>query len=61
MRGWRTKHVSKIDDLNRRDKALRRWRDRAKEYMNKRGSVRGLELEKARRECPERERWGVLM
>ena len=34
-----------------------RWTDRVKEYLNERGVRGGVGLERARRECMDRERW----
>ncbi len=37
-----------------------RWRNRVKEYMCERGATRGGELDQARRECLDRERWRLF-
>ncbi len=47
---------SSVEDSNRRRKSLGRRDDRVKEYVSERG-LRGNELEWARRECMDRERW----
>ncbi len=39
---------------------LRRWEDRVKEYMCKRGTIRMGRIEQARRECLDRERWRLF-
>ncbi len=40
-----------------RGRSLGRWRDRVKEYKGERGATRGGWLDRARRECLDRERW----
>ncbi len=37
-----------------------RWRDRVKEYMCESGATREGELDQARRECLDRERWRLF-
>ena len=49
--------MSELEGANRRGRPLGRWRDRVKEYMNERGVRGGGGLERARRECMDRERW----
>ncbi len=46
---------SSVKGTNRRGRQLGRWEDRVREYVSERG-VRGNGLEKARRECMDRER-----
>ncbi len=48
--------LSSVEGLRKRGRPLGRWEDRVKEYVSERG-VRGNELEWARRECMDRERW----
>ncbi len=48
--------MSSVESPNRRGRPLGRWEDRVKEYVSERG-VRGNELEWARREWMDRERW----
>ncbi len=47
---------SSVEGPTRRGRPLGRWEDRVKEYVSERG-VRGNELEWARSECMDRERW----
>ncbi len=49
-------YQSSVEGPNRRGRPLGRWEDKEKEYVNERG-VRGNELEWARKECVDRERW----
>ncbi len=49
-------YLNSVQGPNRRERSLGRWEDRVKEYVNERG-VRGNRLERARRECMDRERW----
>ncbi len=49
-------HLSSVEGPNRRGRPLGRCEDRVKEYLSERG-VRGNELEWAKRECMDRERW----
>ncbi len=37
-----------------------RWRERVKEYMCERGTSREGVLDQARKECLDRERWGLF-
>ncbi len=48
--------MSSVEGTNRRERPLGRWEDRVKEYVRER-RVRGNELEWARREWMDRERW----
>ncbi len=48
--------LSSVEGINRRGRPLGRWEDKVKEYMSERG-VRGNRLERARRECMDREKW----
>ncbi len=45
-----------VEGHNRRGRPLGRWKDTVKEYVSDRGA-RGNGLERARRECMDRERW----
>ncbi len=47
---------SSVEGPDRRGRPLGRWEDRVKEHLSERG-VRGNELEWARRECMDREKW----
>ncbi len=49
-------YLSSVEGPNRRGRPLGRWEDRVEEYVVERGA-RGNELEWARRECMDRERW----
>ncbi len=49
-------HWSSVEGPNKRGRPLGRWENRVKEYVSEMG-VRGNELEWARRECMDRERW----
>ncbi len=49
-------YLSSDEGLDRREKTLGRWEDKVKEHVSERG-VRGNRLERARRECMDRERW----
>ncbi len=49
-------YLGSVEGPKRKGKPLGRWGDRVKEYVSERG-VRGNELEWARSECTERERW----
>ncbi len=49
-------YQSSVEGPNWRGRQFGRWEDRVKEYVSERG-VRGNELEWARRECMDRERW----
>ncbi len=49
-------YQSSVEGPDRRGRPLGRWEDKVKEYMSERG-VRGNELEWARRESMDRERW----
>ena len=49
-------YKSELKGANMRDKPLGTWRDRVKEYLNER-DVRGrVGLERAKRECMDKER-----
>ncbi len=50
-------YVCEIEAPSRRGRSLGRWKDRVKEYMSERGVTRGGELEQARKEYLDRERW----
>ncbi len=52
-------YLSSVEGMNRRGRLLERWADRVKEYVSER-EVRGNELEWARRECMDRERWRFI-
>ncbi len=60
LKGWKMRNLlrcmSSVEGPNRRGRPLGRWKDKVKEYMSERG-VRGNELEWARREYLDRERW----
>ncbi len=45
-----------VEGPNRRGRPLGRWKDKVNEYVSERGAMRN-ELEWARRECMDRERW----
>ncbi len=49
-------HASKMVDPNNRRRLLGRWKDKVKEYMCERGTIR-RKFEQARRKCLDRERW----
>ncbi len=49
-------YQSSVECPNRKERPLGRWEDKVKEYVSERG-VRGNELEWARREYMDRERW----
>ncbi len=49
-------YLSSVEGSSRRGRPLGKWEDRVKEYLSERG-VRGNGLERARRECMDRERW----
>ncbi len=49
-------YQSSVKGTNRRGRPLGRWEDRMKEYVSE-SRVRRNELEWARRECMNRERW----
>ena len=53
-------YVSDLEGSNQRGRPLGRWRDRVKEYMCERGDSRGGGLERARRDCLDRERWRLF-
>ncbi len=48
-------YLSSTEGPSRRGRPLGRWEDRVKEYVSERGMRNGLE--RARRECMDRERW----
>ncbi len=50
-------YMSELEVANRRGRSLGRWKDEVKEYLNKRGVGGVVGLERARRECIDRERW----
>ncbi len=47
---------SSVEGTNRKGRPLGRWEGRVREYVSERG-VTGNGLERARRECVDRERW----
>ncbi len=49
-------YLRSLEGSRRRGRSLGRWEDKVKEYMSERG-VRVNDLEWARRECIDRERW----
>ncbi len=49
-------YLSSVEGPNRGGRPLGKWEDRVKDYVSERG-VRRNELERARRECMDRERW----
>ncbi len=57
LKEWKMRNLlrrwSSVEDPKRRGRPLGRWEDRVKGYMSERGN----ELEWARRECMDRERW----
>ncbi len=50
-------YLSSVEAPRRRGRPLERWEDWVKEYTSERG-VKGDGLERARKECMDRERWG---
>ncbi len=53
-------HVSESMDPNTRGRPPGRWRDRLKGYICERVATKVGELNQARRECWERERWRLF-
>ncbi len=54
-------YESKSESPDRRGRPLRRWKDRVKKYLVERGNSGRRVLERARRECWDRERWRFLL
>ena len=52
-------YVSKIEG-HRRGRSISSWKDMVKEYMHERSADRRWELEQARRESVDRDRWRLL-
>ncbi len=50
-------YMSEIDGGNVRGRPPVKWRDRVQEYVRDRGEGSLRNLEQARRECQDRERW----
>ncbi len=53
-------YVSEIEGGNVRGRPPVKWRDRVQEYVRERGEGSLRNLEQARRECQERERWKLF-
>ena len=53
-------YVSKIEDTSRRERPLKRWKDRMKEYMHERADSREDGVEQAMRKCMARKRWRLF-
>ena len=53
-------YVSGTESPRRRGRPVVRWKDRVKEYMHERVADRGGEIELAKRECVDRERWRLF-
>ncbi len=53
-------HMSESVGPNSRGRPLRRWRDRVKEYMCKRGATRVGGLDQAKRKCLDWEKWRLF-
>ncbi len=49
-------YLGSVEGMNRKGRPIGRWKDRVKEYVSERG-VWGNGLERARRECMDRESW----
>ncbi len=52
--------VSEIEGGNGRGQLPVKWRDGVQEYVRERGGGSLRNLEQARRECQDRERWKLL-
>ncbi len=52
--------MSEIAGGNVRGRPPVKWRDRVQEYVGKRGEGSLRNLEQARRECQDRERWKLF-
>ncbi len=50
-------YISELEDAKGRGRPIGRWKNGVKEYLNKRGVGGGVRLERARKECIDRERW----
>ncbi len=53
-------YVSEIEEGNVRGRPPVNWRDRVQEYDRERGEGSLRNLEQARRECQDRERWKLF-
>ena len=53
-------YVCELEGSNQKGRPLGRWRDKVKEYMCERGDSRGGGLDRARRDCLDRERWRLF-
>ncbi len=53
-------YVSEIEGGNVRGRPPVKWRDRVQEYVQERGEGSLRNLEQARRECRDRERWKLF-
>ncbi len=53
-------YVSEIEGWNVRGRPPVKWRDRVQEYVRERGKGSLRNLEQARRECQDRERWKLF-
>ncbi len=53
-------YMSEIEGGNVRGRPPVKWRDRAQEYVRERGEGSLRNLEQARRECHNRERWKLF-
>ncbi len=52
-------YMSEIEGGNVRGRPPVKWRDRVQEYASERGEGSLRNLEQARRECQDRERWNI--
>ncbi len=53
-------YVSEIKGPSRKGRPLGRWEDRVREYVSEKGATRGKGIEQTRRECWNREGWGLF-
>ncbi len=53
-------YVSQIEGGNVRERLPVKWRDRVQEYVRERGEGSLRNLEQARGECQDRERWKIF-
>ncbi len=53
-------YMSEIEGGNVRGRSPVKWRDRVQEYVRERGERSLRNLEEARRECQDRERWKLF-
>ncbi len=53
-------YMSEIEGGNVRGRPPVKWRDRVQEYVRERGGESLRNLEQARRECQDRERWKLF-